>query len=299
MEENSELHPESNVENHTKPSESGSLSGETDDTESFATPDDSGSEGQSGGASGDEAGDFDDVGLSGGESEGSASEELGSSDPVVDARERGVAQIRAFLDSAGLFKFADRFLEDYTDLNQLDAATADDSYLTEVGLNAVQIKRLRDALSVRRGDLPPASLVASAADTDEDTDDEDAMKKLENEINSEILLQYHPELKQNNASEISALSVVVKDKHGAVIDPLHRTVPFLTKYERARILGLRTKQLNYGAQPFVDVSPEMIKGYTIAVEELKQKRVPFIIRRPLPNGASEYWKVSDLEIIDY
>ena len=40
----------------------------------------------------------------------------------------------------------------------------------------------------------------------------------------------------------------------------------------------------------------MIDGLTIAEEELKQK-IPFIIRRPLPNGASEYWKVKDLEML--
>ena len=41
----------------------------------------------------------------------------------------------------------------------------------------------------------------------------------------------------------------------------------------------------------------MIDGLTIAEEELKQKKIPFIIRRPLPNGASEYWKVKDLEML--
>ena len=39
----------------------------------------------------------------------------------------------------------------------------------------------------------------------------------------------------------------------------------------------------------------MIDGYTIALQELKEGKIPFIIRRPLPNGASEYWKINDLE----
>ena len=39
------------------------------------------------------------------------------------------------------------------------------------------------------------------------------------------------------------------------------------------------------------------KCLAIAEEELKQKKIPFIIRRPLPNGASEYWKVKDLEML--
>ena len=49
----------------------------------------------------------------------------------------------------------------------------------------------------------------------------------------------------------------------------------------------------------IDVPPEIIKGYTIAEMELEQKKLPFIIRRPLPNGSSEYWRVSDLELMEY
>ena len=41
----------------------------------------------------------------------------------------------------------------------------------------------------------------------------------------------------------------------------------------------------------------MIEGLTIAEKELEDKKVPFIIRRPLPNGSSEYWKVKDLEML--
>ena len=34
--------------------------------------------------------------------------------------------------------------------------------------------------------------------------------------------------------------------------------PYLTKYERARIIGVRALQLNYGAPPLVD--PELVKS---------------------------------------
>ena len=39
-------------------------------------------------------------------------------------------------------------------------------------------------------------------------------------------------------------------------------------------------------------------GHTIALMELNKGKIPFIIRRPMPNGGSEYWKVKDLQIID-
>jgi DNA-directed RNA polymerase I, II, and III subunit RPABC2 len=78
---------------------------------------------------------------------------------------------------------------------------------------------------------------------------------------------------------------------------LHRTVPFLTKYERTRIIGQRAKQINSGSKPFVNVPQHIIDGYIIAELELKQKKIPFIIKRPIPGGGSEYWNVKDLELI--
>ena len=83
------------------------------------------------------------------------------------------------------------------------------------------------------------------------------------------------------------------------IDDLHKTLPYLTKYEKTRVIGQRAKQINSGAYPFVKVPENVIDGYIIAEIELKEKRIPFIIRRPMPNGGSEYWKIKDLEDISF
>jgi DNA-directed RNA polymerase I, II, and III subunit RPABC2 len=136
-------------------------------------------------------------------------------------------------------------------------------------------------------------------DDDSYDSDEDSFQKLENDINTDKLLVYHPELLQSNYKEINALSKIARNKKGWIIDPLHKTIPFLTKYERARILGIRIKQLNSDSDAFIEVPPNTIDARFIAEEELKQKKLPFIIRRPLPNGGNEYWKLSDLEIIEY
>ena len=137
-------------------------------------------------------------------------------------------------------------------------------------------------------------------DLDENlSDNEDEMKKLEDSYQKDYLLNIHTELKQINHSELEALSRIIRNKDGNIIDKLHKTIPFLTKYERARILGLRTKQINNGSAIFVEADKHIIDGYNIALLELEQKKIPFIIQRPLPNGGSEYWNVSDLEIIDY
>ena len=95
------------------------------------------------------------------------------------------------------------------------------------------------------------------------------------------------------------MSVVTRDEHNIIIDPLHRTLPFLTKYEQARVLGQRAKQIECGAKPFIKVPENIIDSYIIAELELKEKKIPFIIRRPLSNGTCEYWNLRDLEIISF
>lgn len=134
-------------------------------------------------------------------------------------------------------------------------------------------------------------------DSDDDDSDEEDFEKFDKDIKESLIESYHPELKTLNYEEIEALCVVVRDNHGIIIDPLHKTIPILSRYEKARILGERADQLNSGAEPFIDVDHTMIDGYLIAMKELEEKKIPFIVQRPLPNGGCEYWRLKDLEIL--
>jgi DNA-directed RNA polymerase I, II, and III subunit RPABC2 len=91
----------------------------------------------------------------------------------------------------------------------------------------------------------------------------------------------------------------VRNSDNIIVDPLHRTIPFLTKYEKARILGQRAKQIETGAKPLVKLPENIIDSYVIAELELKEKKIPFIIKRPIPSGGFEYWYLKDLEMIGY
>jgi DNA-directed RNA polymerases I, II, and III subunit RPABC2 len=73
------------------------------------------------------------------------------------------------------------------------------------------------------------------------------------------------------------------------------TSPILTKFERAKILGIRAEMLANGAEPVIS-KPYPNNTYQIALEELKQKKIPLIIRRTLPNGNIEDWRLDDLII---
>jgi len=134
-------------------------------------------------------------------------------------------------------------------------------------------------------------------DEDEDDDDENYLQKFDESLKTNVIEKHHPELIVHNHHEVEAMTRIVRDENGNIIDPLHKTMPFITKFEKARLLGERAKQINAGAQPMVKVDEDIIDGYLIALKEYQEKKIPMIICRPLPNGGCEYWKLQDLDLI--
>jgi len=145
------------------------------------------------------------------------------------------------------------------------------------------------------------SVQSGGADSDEDDEDDDEayLQKFNEQINKNYIIDNHPECVNINFDEVIALSKVVRDGNNNIIDNLHTTIPYLTKYEKARILGQRATQINCGMPAFIKVPDNIIDGYLIAEMELTQKRMPFIIKRPIPGGGCEYWRISDLELIGF
>jgi DNA-directed RNA polymerases I, II, and III subunit RPABC2 len=75
-----------------------------------------------------------------------------------------------------------------------------------------------------------------------------------------------------------------------------KTIPYLSKFEKARIIGTRLQQLAYGAE--TKINTENINNINeIVLEELKQRKIPFIIRRVMPNGEYEDWKMEEFEYV--
>ena len=73
---------------------------------------------------------------------------------------------------------------------------------------------------------------------------------------------------------------------------------FLTKYEKARIIGTRALQISKNAPVLVDLGKDDIDPILIAEKELAERRIPFVIRRYLPDGSFEDWRVNELTILD-
>ena len=72
-----------------------------------------------------------------------------------------------------------------------------------------------------------------------------------------------------------------------------KTQPYINKYERAKILGIRAQQLANGMQPLVSVEGKR-DIYEIVEAEYREGVIPLIIRRYLPDNTHEDWKISDL-----
>eukprot|EP00808_Paulinella_micropora_P000638 g46525.t1 len=73
----------------------------------------------------------------------------------------------------------------------------------------------------------------------------------------------------------------------------HITTRYMTKYEKARILGTRALQISMGAPILVELNKET-DPLDIAMKELKAKKIPIVVRRFLPDGSYEDWRAADL-----
>jgi DNA-directed RNA polymerase subunit K/omega len=114
-----------------------------------------------------------------------------------------------------------------------------------------------------------------------------------------ILYKHHPEsvldYKETVLQKLPLKSVPPFSDE--MLDANHKSQPFLTQYEKTRILGFRTNQLAQGALPLVPVPDYVKTTLEIARLELEQRRLPFIVKRPMPDGSFEYWRLSDLLIL--
>nr|XP_043635887.1 DNA-directed RNA polymerases II, IV and V subunit 6A-like [Erigeron canadensis] len=83
----------------------------------------------------------------------------------------------------------------------------------------------------------------------------------------------------------------------APVEKPRKTIKYMTKYERARILGTRALQISMNAPVMVELEGET-DPLEIAMKELRQRKIPFTIRRYLPDGSYEDWGVDELIVED-
>jgi DNA-directed RNA polymerase subunit K/omega len=133
-------------------------------------------------------------------------------------------------------------------------------------------------------------------DDDEDVNMDAHLRKFDAASHQELISKHHTELQTISPEEMRALCKISRDSTGKIVDPLHTTMPRLTKYEKTRIIGVRASQIEAGSPPFIQLPDSIILSYTIAEMEFNAKVLPFIVARPLCNSV-EYWRLCDLEVI--
>jgi len=156
---------------------------------------------------------------------------------------------------------------------------------------------------------------ASEMLSDSDNEDNISKKNTKNKIKKMKQKSYDSDTDSDNLSEIGSNDDDCvyeyeedidekndKDKLSLIVPKEERiTRPILTKYEMIRILATRTAQLIKGAPMTVNIHSSLLEEYMekpilIAKLELKNKVMPYKVRRPLPNGKYEEWACSELEI---
>ena len=182
-------------------------------------------------------------------------------------------------------------------MQEIDIGTPQESAETELA------KEVSATASESKDDILNSSDDGSELETDsgdettDDDDEEDELQKFNGEQRQSLISAYHPEARADNFIDVQSRCAIRRDANGTIADEYHQTLPFMTKYEVTRILGMRASQLDDGAAAYIDPPPGIVDGYQIARQELLEKKVPFIIRRPLPDGKFEYWKAEDLEVL--
>ncbi|EOY23108.1 DNA-directed RNA polymerase II subunit protein isoform 3 [Theobroma cacao] len=106
------------------------------------------------------------------------------------------------------------------------------------------------------------------------------------------------DLENNNNDDVPVepIETEEKEEHDSK-DKIRKTSKYMTKYERARILGTRALQISMNAPVMVELEGES-DPLEIAMKELRERKIPFTIRRYLPDGSYEDWGVDELIVED-
>lgn len=116
----------------------------------------------------------------------------------------------------------------------------------------------------------------------------------------DFLTMHHPEIRLDYIAEVQQKLPLQNYPPTNGKDPNHKSVPYLTPYEKAKIIGFRANQLAQGARLLISLGSDqehVTDVLQLARLELEQRKLPFILKRPMPDGTFEYWRLQDLLIL--
>jgi len=75
---------------------------------------------------------------------------------------------------------------------------------------------------------------------------------------------------------------------------------FISKFERAKVIGVRALQLSLGAETYLTIDPEKmgeLEPLEMATEEYQKRLLPWVIVRRFEDGSVEHWRLQELRLI--
>lgn len=121
----------------------------------------------------------------------------------------------------------------------------------------------------------------------------------DDDYDDEMESQYDDDI--DSKVTISKIEIISKnDTYKNYYTETKKTKPILTKFEKAKILGVRAEMIANGSplsiKPPANIYNSNTPSYDLAVEEFKERKIPLLIRRYLPDGNFEDWRLEDLII---
>jgi len=101
----------------------------------------------------------------------------------------------------------------------------------------------------------------------------------------------------NETDTISVDHINVENTYSQYFQDKKTTRPYITKFERAKIIGVRAEQLAVGAIANISVPEYLTDVRKIAEMEFYEKKIPFMVRRKLPDGTFELFRLTDFKNI--
>ena len=130
----------------------------------------------------------------------------------------------------------------------------------------------------------------------ENTENINIKEKVKEKVKDETVNTKHTNINNNTGVIIDDYEKIKNIDFSKYI-----SLPWMTKYEFDQLIGLRTMHLSRGATPFIDIIDDYktqgnMDLRQIVLKEIQEGHLPYIIKRPLPNGTVEYWPVNKLSL---
>ena len=146
-------------------------------------------------------------------------------------------------------------------------------------------------------DSEPNTANTKVVDNEDSTTTDEIDTSLETAIETYKKIYGYDEKEEKEQKQIDQQIEIIRKREIITLSEKHEVIEIqnavntissgrltLTRFEKARIMGSRALQLSLGAPPFIDFSKNTTTSLEIAMEELKQRVIPIVIRRTLPNG---------------